>query len=119
MMEIAEIYCCKFVILMFPSIEPLKHLREIISAITFVVLTARPRGFPVGLPFVWDEATLRNATILTLQTDIGEIDLLAEVAGMGDFDAVMGHSMTVEAFHRQIVTLDLPAGIVTEVGSVR
>ena len=68
----------------------------------------RPRGFPVGLPFVWDEATLRNATILTLQTDIGEIDLLAEVAGMGDFDAVMGHSMTVEAFHRQIVTLDLP-----------
>jgi hypothetical protein len=33
----------------------------------------RPRGFPVGLPFVWDEATLRNGTVFTLQTDIGEI----------------------------------------------
>ena len=32
----------------------------------------RPRGFPVGLPFAWDERTiLHNSTILTLQTDLG------------------------------------------------
>lgn len=68
----------------------------------------RPRGFPVGLPFVWDEATLRNGTIFTLQTDIGEIDLLAEVAGLGAFDDVKKRSITVDAFDRQIVTLDLP-----------
>lgn len=43
----------------------------------------RPRGFQVGLPFVWDEITLRNGTIFTLQSDIGEIDLLAEVVGFG------------------------------------
>lgn len=68
----------------------------------------RPRGFPTGLPFIWDDATLRNATILTLQTDIGEIDLLAEVTGLGDFEEVKQHSMTVEAFERQLMTLDLP-----------
>jgi len=38
----------------------------------------RPRAFPADLPFVWDEVTLRNGTTFTLQTDIGEIDLLAE-----------------------------------------
>ena len=31
----------------------------------------RPRGFPDDLPFVWDEVTLRNATVLTLRTDLG------------------------------------------------
>jgi hypothetical protein len=68
----------------------------------------KPRGFPAGLPFVWDEGTLRNGKIFTLQTDIGEIDLLAEVAGLGGFDDVKTFSMTVEAFERQIRTLDLP-----------
>ena len=68
----------------------------------------RPRGFPAGLPFVWDEETLRNGTVFTLQTDIGEIDLLAEVTGLGAFADVMRHSIIVEAFDRQIATLDLP-----------
>lgn len=68
----------------------------------------RPRGFPAGLPFIWDEATLRSATILTLQTDIGEIDLLAEVAGLGAFDDLRKHSIVVEAFGRSIATLSLP-----------
>jgi hypothetical protein len=68
----------------------------------------RPRGFPAGLPFVWDDITLRNGTIFTLQTDVGEIDLLAEVAGLGDFEAVKAHSITVEAFDRHVVVLDLP-----------
>lgn len=68
----------------------------------------RPRGFPAGVPFVWDEGTLRNGTVFTLQTDVGEIDLLAEVAGLGAFDDVMKHSITVEAFGRRIATLDLP-----------
>ena len=48
----------------------------------------RPRGFSDELPFVWDERTLRNGTIFTLQTDLGEVDLLAEVAGLGTYDDV-------------------------------
>lgn len=69
----------------------------------------RPRGFPAGLPFIWDIGMLRNATILTLQTDIGEIDLLAEVAGIGAFEDVKRHSTIVQVFGREIMTLDLPA----------
>jgi hypothetical protein len=45
---------------------------------------ARRAGFPAGLPFVWDATTLHNGTVFTLQTDIGEIDLVAEVAGPSD-----------------------------------
>jgi len=67
----------------------------------------RPRGFPAGLPFVWDETTLHNGTVFTLQTDIGAIDLLAEVAGLGPFAEIREHSVLVEAFDRRIETLNL------------
>src|SRR5215471_12866786 len=46
----------------------------------------RPRGLPEDLPFFWDERTLGNKTVLTLQTNVGEIDLLAEVAGVGRYE---------------------------------
>ena len=48
----------------------------------------RPREFPPGLRFVWDAATLNNASLPTFETSAGPIDLLAEVAGLGGFEAV-------------------------------
>jgi hypothetical protein len=73
------------------------NLRRLIEALA--PFHPRPRGLPGGLPFVWDEVTLRNGTVFTLQTDIGEIDLLAEVTGLGAFDNVRQQSITVEAFN--------------------
>ncbi len=52
---------------------------------------------------------LRNSTILTLQTDLGEIDLLAEVSGLGTFEAIQPQSVKVEAFERAVFTLNLPS----------
>jgi hypothetical protein len=69
----------------------------------------RPRGFSDELPFVWDERTLRNGTVFTLQTDLGEIDLLAEVAGLGTYQDVHAGAIVVEAFDRRVATLDLPS----------
>jgi hypothetical protein len=74
----------------------------------------RPRGFAEDLAFIWDEATLRNSAILTLRTDLGEIDLLAEVAGLGSYSEVKSHSLIVNAFDRQISTLDLRSLIVAK-----
>ncbi|MDQ6760168.1 MAG: nucleotidyltransferase [Acidobacteriota bacterium] len=82
------------------------NLRRLVVALA--PFHPRPRGFPRILPFVWDEGTLRNATVLTLQTDIGSIDLLAEVPGLGTFAEVKRDSIMVEAFERQIASLDLP-----------
>jgi hypothetical protein len=69
----------------------------------------RLRDLPAELPFVWDEATLRNGTLFTLSTDLGSVDLLAEVSGIGDFTQVREVSVRLVAFDRQIWTLNLPA----------
>lgn len=61
------------------------------------------------MPFIWDEATLRKATVLTLLTDPGEIDLLAEVAGLGAWEEVKAGSVIVDAFERRISILELPS----------
>jgi hypothetical protein len=83
------------------------NLRRLVAALA--PFHPRPRGFPEALPFVWDEATLRNASVLTLLTDLGEIDLLAEVAGLGGWDEVKTRSVEMETFDRTISILDLPS----------
>jgi hypothetical protein len=67
----------------------------------------RLRDLPPGLPFVFDVVTLKNSTVMTLDTDLGAIDLLAEVAGLGSFEQVAADAVQVEAFGRTVRTLDL------------
>ncbi len=81
------------------------NLRRLIEALA--LYHPRLRDAPAELPFVWDTATLRNGTIFTLATDLGAIDLLAEVRGLGSFEEVWSHSVPVEAFGRHVRTLDL------------
>lgn len=57
-----------------------------------------PRGAPPGLPFQWDERTLRNGLNFTLQTTIGAIDLLGEIAGGGGYGDLLPHSSEIELF---------------------
>lgn len=68
----------------------------------------RLRDLPDDVPFVWDEITLRNVTIVTLRTDLGDIDLLTEVGGLGGFEEVRESSIRMQAFDRDVWTLDLP-----------
>jgi len=93
------------------------NLKRLVAALA--PLHPRPRGFPEDLPFIWDEAMLRNSTILTLRTDLGELDLLAEVAGLGSYDDVKTHSLIVNAFCRQVSTLDLRSLIVAKLAAGR
>jgi predicted nucleotidyltransferase len=93
------------------------NLKRLITALA--PFHPRPRGFPESLPFDWDDATLRNATVLTLQTEIGEIDLLAEVAGLGGFQQVQAHALPVSAFGREFLALDLHGLILAKRASGR
>ncbi len=68
----------------------------------------RPRGFPISVPFVWDEALCTTQRFSRCRRTWVRSTLLAEVTGLGSFDAVRVHSITVEAFGRQVATLDLP-----------
>ena len=58
----------------------------------------RLRNLPPPLPFLWEVATLRNSTTTTLDTDLGAIDLLAKVSGLGSYAEILAASPLVEAF---------------------
>jgi hypothetical protein len=66
-----------------------------------------PRGGPPGLPFAFDAQTLRNGGNFTLHTDLGDIDLLADIAGGGGYAALAPFAVTLEAFGRQVNCLGL------------
>jgi len=65
------------------------------------------RGAPPGLPFVWDEETIRRGLNFTLETDLGDLDLLGEIAGGGGYDDLRPHSIEFEAFGLRLLCLDL------------
>jgi hypothetical protein len=56
------------------------------------------RGAPPGLPFRWDERTIRNGLNFTLTTALGDLDLLGEVVGGGGYRNLLPHAFSVEAF---------------------
>ena len=66
------------------------------------------RGAPPGLPFEWSAATIERGLNFTLTTAIGDIDLLGEIVGGGDYDALIPHSIVVELFGYRCRCLDLP-----------
>jgi hypothetical protein len=81
------------------------NLRRLVAALA----PHRPylRGAPAGLPFQWDEPTLKRGLNFTLTTSLGDIDLLGEVAGGGAYDALLPHCTTVRAFGIECLCLNL------------
>lgn len=67
-------------------------------ASTMSSVKPRLRGAPPDLPFVLDERTLKNTSNLTLETEVGPIDLLGEVAGVSSFEMLWERSSTIEVF---------------------
>ncbi|MDQ3253725.1 MAG: hypothetical protein M3R15_07420 [Acidobacteriota bacterium] len=74
----------------------------------------RLRGAPIGLPFRCDAATLKSGLNFTLTTDLGDLDLLGEVTGIGDYAAALATSMPVELFSLSFDVLTLEALIVSK-----
>jgi len=56
------------------------------------------RGAPPGLPFKFDELTVRNGLNFTLDTALGDLDLLGEVVGGGTYEQLVPHTVVMEAF---------------------
>jgi hypothetical protein len=68
----------------------------------------RLRGAPKDLPFRFDPRTVAAGLNFTLATDLGDIDLLGEVAGLGFYDAVFNYSeaRNVEEIPCRVLSLD-------------
>jgi hypothetical protein len=82
--------------------DNLKRLAEMLSP-----LHPRLRGAPAGLPFVWDAETLRRGLNFTLHTDLGDLDLIGEVPGVGSYEQVRQASVTLSLFGVECAVLSL------------
>jgi hypothetical protein len=74
----------------------------------------RLRGAPADLPFVLDAATLRAGLNFTLMTEVGDVDLLGEVTGLGPYEAVKAYAEEVELYEHRIWVLTLAGLIVSK-----
>jgi predicted nucleotidyltransferase len=82
-----------------------ENLERIVQAIAPLHPTLR--GAPSDLPFLWDSYTLRNGLNFTLQTDLGSLDLLGEVAGVGTFEQAHADAVLVQVFGIECLVLSL------------
>ena len=84
-----------------------ENIKRLVNALK--PFSPKPRNFPAELPYIFDENTLGQATNFTFETSIGDIDLLGEVKGVGDYPAVLGRSVVFEIYGSRINALDLDA----------
>ena len=68
----------------------------------------RLRGVREDLPFHLDALTITDRMNFTLTTDLGDLDLIGEVAGLGQYPSVQASSISLDLFGRpcRVLTLD-------------
>ena len=87
-----------------PASENLERMARLLAS-----WHAYPRGVAPGLPFTMDARTLRNAPVLTLVTDLGDLDVMDRVAGVGEYPAVRTASVMADLAGAQARVLALDA----------
>ena len=70
-------------------------------------VNARLRNAAEGLPFILDAEPLKRGLNFTFSTDIGDLDVLGEVRGVGYYDEVHADSITAEVFGYRFAVIDL------------
>lgn len=65
------------------------------------------RNVPQGVPFILDAETLKRGLNFTFTTDVGDLDLLGEVRGVGQYDDVLHGSLIVELFGYSFNVIDI------------
>lgn len=65
------------------------------------------RGAPPNLPFRWDSKTIERGLNFTLDTALGQIDLLGEIPGAGTYDQLIPHCIEVEIFNMRCLVIGL------------
>ena len=84
--------------------ENLRKISEVLAP-----LKPYPRGMDRSLPFVFDWTTLQHGTNFTFITEMGDVDLLGEVKGVGDYTEAEKASITVDLDGAPTKVLSIPA----------
>jgi hypothetical protein len=88
------------------------NLTKVIKALRSVNATLR--GAPKSLPFILDEETLRRGLNFTFDTDVGKLDLLGEVQGVGGYAECAENSDLADIFGARHRVLSLEKLIVAK-----
>jgi predicted nucleotidyltransferase len=67
----------------------------------------RLRGAPSDLPFHLDVAALRSGMNFTLTTNLGDLDILGEVSGLGGYPEALSFSEELELYGMRCRVLNL------------
>ncbi len=82
------------------------NLMRLVQALRSV--NAWLRGAPRNLPFILDKETLWRGLNFTFETDIGALDLLGEVAGVGGYPQAKENAEIRDLFGFHFWVLSLP-----------
>jgi predicted nucleotidyltransferase len=82
------------------------NLERLAAALVEIGVTLR--GAPADLPFTPDARTLQNGANFTFETEWGAFDILADAAGMRDYDSMRADARhdSIEGVAVGIVSLD-------------
>jgi hypothetical protein len=83
----------------------LENLTRIL--VSLVGLNPRFRAVPDDRPLPVDPATLLGYKNLYLSTDLGQVDILSEITGVGSYEEVASHTITVDLAGTECQILDL------------
>jgi hypothetical protein len=81
------------------------NLKRLADALLSV--NARLRGAPEDIPFRVDAETLRKGLNFTFTTDVGPLDLLGEVAGVGGYSEAKTDAVIYEVLGSKCAVLSL------------
>jgi len=93
-----------------------RRTAENIAALVAAFAPLHPylRGAPPGLPFKFDAPTVQAGLNFTLTTDLGDVDLLGEVSGVGTADQAIAQSEERTLFGMTLRVLSLDALIASK-----
>jgi predicted nucleotidyltransferase len=82
-----------------------ENLENLVKALT--PFHPHLRGAPEDLPFIFDAKTLHQGLNFTFSTDVGDIDLIGELSGIGYYDEVLKLSEETEIYNQRCYVLTL------------
>jgi hypothetical protein len=81
-----------------------------VAALVHALGTLHPRlrGAPADLPFRFDPPTIQAGLNFTLTTDLGDVDVLGEIAGIGRYEQALANSVekVIEDVKVRVLTID-------------